>query len=205
MRRTGLILVLVLAVLSTAALAGAAVAPETTSAGPPAQELAKLKRKIARLEAEVARLRQTSPATMQGRLQGVKQSTERFASVEAATAAGYVPGSPCETSPQGGMGFHYVNPGEVQDPKLKPNQPEVLLYEPTPAGLRLIGVEYILVDGDQNLTTDGDRPTLFGRDFDGPMLGHGPGMPIHYDLHVWLHKRNPSGLFAQWNPDVTCR
>lgn len=205
MRRTAVILVLVLGVLSAAALAGAAVAPETTGAGPPAQEIAKLKPKIAKLEAELARLRQSSPAMFQSRLQGVKQATERFASVEAATAAGYVQGSPCETSPQGGMGFHYVNPAELQDPKLKPNQPEVLLYEPTPAGLRLTGVEYILVDGDQNLATDGDRPALFGRAFDGPMLGHAPGMPIHYDLHVWLHKRNPSGLFAQWNPDVTCR
>ena len=34
------------------------------------------------------------------------------------------------------------------------------------------------------------------------MLGHAPGMPIHYDLHVWLQKRNPSGMFAQWNPEV---
>jgi hypothetical protein len=29
-------------------------------------------------------------------------------------------------------------------------------------------------------------------------------MPIHYDLHVWLWQHNPSGLFAPWNPDVTC-
>ena len=37
--------------------------------------------------------------------------------------------------------------------------------------------------------------------FDGPMLGHEPGMPIHYDLHAWLWKQNPSGMFARWNPD----
>jgi hypothetical protein len=36
------------------------------------------------------------------------------------------------------------------------------------------------------------------------MLGHAPGMPIHYDLHVWLWKHNPSGLYAPWNPDATC-
>jgi hypothetical protein len=29
-------------------------------------------------------------------------------------------------------------------------------------------------------------------------------MPIHYDLHVWLWKKNPSGMFARWNPTVTC-
>ena len=29
--------------------------------------------------------------------------------------------------------------------------------------------------------------------------------PIRYDLHVWLQKRNPSGVFAQWNPEVSCK
>ena len=45
---------------------------------------------------------------------------------------------------------------------------------------------------------------LFGRGFDGPMLGHGPGMPIHYDLHAWIAEANPSGVFAQWNPAIRC-
>ncbi len=103
------------------------------------------------------------------------------------------------------MGFHYMNPAAIQDPKLDPLKPEVLLYAQATGGLQLIGVEYMKVDGDQSLATDGDRPTLFGRAFDGPMLGHAPGMPIHYDLHVWLQKRNPSGMFAQWNPEVSCK
>jgi hypothetical protein len=29
-------------------------------------------------------------------------------------------------------------------------------------------------------------------------------MPKHYDLHVWLYKRNPAGLFAAYNPRVQC-
>jgi hypothetical protein len=29
-------------------------------------------------------------------------------------------------------------------------------------------------------------------------------MPIHYDLHVWLYKHNPAGMFAAWNPRVSC-
>ena len=36
------------------------------------------------------------------------------------------------------------------------------------------------------------------------MLGHNPTMPIHYDLHVWVVDNNPSGTFAQWNPDFHC-
>jgi hypothetical protein len=26
----------------------------------------------------------------------------------------------------------------------------------------------------------------------------------HYDLHVWLYRHNPAGLFSAWNPNVTC-
>ena len=29
-------------------------------------------------------------------------------------------------------------------------------------------------------------------------------MPIHYDLHLWLHRHNPAGRFAMWNPTVSC-
>jgi hypothetical protein len=29
-------------------------------------------------------------------------------------------------------------------------------------------------------------------------------MPIHYDLHVWVWDHNPSGMFTQWNPTVSC-
>lgn len=42
-----------------------------------------------------------------------------------------------------------------------------------------------------------DSPAITGRIY-------APDMPIHYDLHVWLWKANPSGMFASWNPDVTC-
>jgi hypothetical protein len=49
------------------------------------------------------------------------------------------------------------------------------------------------VDDDQNLATDGDRPSVFGLPFDGPMEGHNAFMPRHYDLHVWIWHHNPSG------------
>lgn len=29
-------------------------------------------------------------------------------------------------------------------------------------------------------------------------------MPIHYDLHVWLYRRNLAGQLTAWNPKVTC-
>ena len=52
-----------------------------------------------------------------------------------------------------------------------------------------------------------ERPRLFEKPFDGPMEGHDPLMPQalhHYDLHVWLWKDNPAGMFAPTNPDVSC-
>ena len=48
---------------------------------------------------------------------------------------------------------------------------------------------------------------MFGQRFDGPMEGHHPLMPHalhHYDLHAWLWKTNPAGLFAPTNPNVKC-
>ena len=84
-------------------------------------------------------------------------------------------------------------------------KPEILVYEPTPSGkLRLGAIGYFQADADQDLATDPDRPQLFSMPFDGPMLGHETGMPVHYDLHVWLYRHNPAGLFAMWNPRVRC-
>lgn len=102
------------------------------------------------------------------------------------------------------MGYHYIKEANFALP-LDPRRPQAVLYQPTASGKReLVAVEYIVVDADQNLATDGDRPSLFGVPFDGPMEGHEPGMPIHYDLHVWIWKHNPAGLFAQWNPAGSC-
>jgi hypothetical protein len=39
------------------------------------------------------------------------------------------------------------------------------------------------------------------------MEGHHPIMPAalhHWDLHVWLWKENPAGVFSATNPAVKC-
>ena len=55
------------------------------------------------------------------------------------------------------------------------------------------------------------RPTdhlrCFGKSLEGPMEGHPPILPsdlYHYDLHVWLWKQNPAGMFNPVNPSVNC-
>ena len=99
------------------------------------------------------------------------------------------------------MGFHYGNPELIADGKLDPRAPRSSSTSRRRNGkLRLGAVEYFQADGDKDLATDPDRPSMFGMPFDGPMLGHNPKMPIHYDLHVWLYRHNPAGKFAMWNP-----
>jgi hypothetical protein len=103
------------------------------------------------------------------------------------------------------MGIHAVNFPLAADPGLDIRKPEVLVYDPGKDGrLRLVAVEYLKIDADGDLATSDDLPGLFGRPFDGPMAGHAPGDPAHYDLHAWVWKRNPSGMFAQFNPRVRC-
>ncbi|HZB36008.1 MAG TPA: hypothetical protein VE440_08055 [Gaiellaceae bacterium] len=135
-----------------------------------------------------------------------RAATAKYHSFARAEADGYtVVGEPCVASPAGTMGIHAINPPLLADDAIDPLRPEILLYVRGENGeLRLIGLEYWKADADQNLSTTGDRPSLFGVPFDGPMEGHNPFMPRHYDLHVWIWAHNPSGMFSQWNPRLHC-
>jgi hypothetical protein len=139
-------------------------------------------------------------------LRAANAAAARYHSFTQAEKHGYtIAGEPCVESPLGAMGVHAINPALAADPNIDPLKPEVLLYLPQANGkLELVAVEYFKVDADGNLATDDDRPSLFGRPFDGPMPGHNPTMPVHYDLHVWLYTHNPSGQFAQFNPALSC-
>ncbi len=134
----------------------------------------------------------------------VRRATAEFRDVREAERAGYAATGECVSSPEGAMGIHYANQELVEDGRLDPQEPEILVYEPRGERLRLVAVEYFRADADGRLDTDDDRPYLFGRGFDGPMEGHEPGMPVHYDLHAWVWKHNPAGTFAMWNPRVEC-
>jgi hypothetical protein len=104
--------------------------------------------------------------------------------------------------PAGGMGIHFLNP-QLIGPVPDPMRPAILLYEPDGDRLRLVAAEWFI----PLATGVKERPSVFGRPFDGPMEGHEPLMPrglAHYDLHVWLWKENPAGLFSPTNPRVTC-
>lgn len=133
-------------------------------------------------------------------MKAVKQATSRFNSTNQATRAGYAVAGECVAHPEyGAMGYHWVN-GPLIDPVFDPFQPEALLYAPGPGGnLRLVGVEYIVIDVGQ------DRP-----DFDGYLFDVGGVPPLmaagvpHWSLHVWAHEENPEGPFMPFNPNVSC-
>jgi hypothetical protein len=137
-------------------------------------------------------------------LAALRHELRPYEDVRRALADGFVPVSECTESPAGGMGVHFLNPARAMAP-VDATKPAILLYLPTAdGGHRLLGAEWFQADADQDLGTDDDRPALWGRPFDGPMVGHEPGMPVHYDLHVWLYEANPAGVFASWNPAVSC-
>ncbi len=137
-------------------------------------------------------------------LAALRKDLAVYQDVSRALSDGFVPVSECTESPEGGMGVHFLHPG-LATAAPDPAQPSILLYSPTDGGgYELVGAEWFQADADQDVATDDDRPTLWGRPFDGPMAGHGPGMPVHYDLHVWLYDSNPAGVFAPWNRSISC-
>ena len=103
---------------------------------------------------------------------------------------------------KGAMGVHFVNLTVKGPPD--PMKPNVLIYEPVGKKLKLVAVEWLVPVTPETK----QAPTLFGQTFMGPMEGHEPLIPkefVHYDLHAWLFKDNPLGMFAATNPKVNCK
>jgi hypothetical protein len=139
-----------------------------------------------------------------------KQATAKYRNLEVAKAAEYgllvdAAGIACIDNPGvGGMGVHYVNGGLVGNAAVDPTKPEALVYAPTENGrLRLVALEYVVFQADWD-ATHASRPTLFGQEFELVLAGNRYGLPAFYELHAWIWKHNPLGLFNDWNPRVTC-
>jgi hypothetical protein len=144
------------------------------------------------------------PETSPGLVRDVRQVTERYRDVSAATAAGYVSTRSCASGPNGGaMGVHYVNEAYISDGALDVQRPEVLVYEPDGGHLRLVAVEF-LVDAEQWNAANTAPPVLGGQLFNYVGTPNRLRMPAYYELHVWAWNRNPSGIFSDWNPHVSC-
>lgn len=145
-----------------------------------------------------------------GELATARQATAAFHRLDAANAAGYtsvvlnVAGHDCIEEPaMGAMGVHYLN-GALLDDVVAPEAPEVLVYEPDRHGrLHLVALEY-LVFQDAWDARNSSPPSLFGQQFSLTGTPNRYGVPPYYSLHAWIWKHNPAGVFAMWNPRVSC-
>jgi hypothetical protein len=58
--------------------------------------------------------------------------------------------------------------------------------------------------GDDWNANNDSPPVLMGQVFNYVGSPNRYGMPSFYELHVWAWKTNPNGVFADWNPNVSC-
>lgn len=141
----------------------------------------------------------------------LRRVTARFHRVEDAIAAGYELGwvngsgiriiTGCVAHPTAGaMGYHYFNQDLVDDLGVDPLEPEVLVYAPAPdGGLRLVAVEWVVPGPNTNPPGVSEPPSVLGMEMH--ILVPAVGFWLQ---HAWIWKHNPAGIFADWNPEVTC-
>ena len=143
-------------------------------------------------------------------LDGVRDATRPYQDLKVAKADGYgklkdAEGIACIDMPgEGGMGVHFVNGDLVGDAEVHGKTPELLVYDPTPDGMRLVALEYVVFQEAWRAEHATGRPQLFGQKFELVKEGNRYGLPAFYELHLWAWKHNPSGTFEDWNPRVTC-
>jgi hypothetical protein len=138
----------------------------------------------------------------QERLDAIRKATEKYKDLNLALGEGFRPLVGCAESADGdgARGLAYVDLRRFRDEKVELLKPEMLFYEPKPRGKppELVGVGYYVPDNGQA------PPEIPLGHFDGPVPGGFRGFPEHYELHAWVHRENPEGVLAVWNPDVKC-
>ncbi len=131
-------------------------------------------------------------------LNEVRAVTEPYHNIDNALADGWDTFiSSCVEHPElGGMGYH-VGRMDFMDGRTNYLEPQVLLYEPLEDGsLEFIGVEYIIPFAIHS--ADSDPPMTLGQHY------HQNPVQEIWALHVWTEKDNPTGMYSDWNPNVSC-
>lgn len=161
----------------------------------------------------------------------IKAASERFTDVNVALAEGYIPdptgacvtaemeGQPAE---KGAMGIHYFRPDLLGITATQPRvdgtgthtdflKPGVLIYEPQADGsLELVAVENLAFEKSWKEAGNGGPPSFEGHDWvhmvndPATEVDEAHGFQPHYELHAWVFRDNPNGLFEPFNPAVTC-
>lgn len=172
------------------------------------------------------------PAPGEPTLEEVHRATERFRDVDVAIAEGYIrdPFDLCDTAEMmgkpaslGAMGIHYFRPDLLgisapPSPRVNGNgthtdflTPSILIYEPQADGLlELVAVENLVFAQAWHESGHAVPPSFHGVEYD--RMADDPATAAddahmfepHYDRHVWIYRDNPNGVFAPFNPAVTC-
>ena len=165
-------------------------------------------------------------------LDEVRALTAKYQDVNVALAEGYVrdPMNICDTADMmgrparlGAMGIHFFRPDLLgitapPNPRVDGNgthtdfrKPAILIYEPQPDGsLELVAVENLVFQKSWHAAGNKKPPSFQGVEYD--TMQDDPATKIdeahmfepHYDRHVWIYRDNPHGVFAQFNPRVSC-
>ena len=185
------------------------------------------------LAAQAPAVRAGNPRKTDPELAAVRAATERFRDVRVAVKEGYLrdPMNLCDDAAMmgrpasyGAMGIHYFRPdllGITGPPNPRVDgtgthtdftKPAILIYEPQRDGsLRLVAVENLVFIKAWEKAGNSAPPSFMGVPWD--RMEDDPRTPVdeahmfepHYDRHVWLYRDNPRGIFAQFNPNVSCR
>ena len=166
-------------------------------------------------------------------LDAVRAATARFKDVKVALAEGYVrdPMNICDSAELMGkpaelgvMGIHFFRPDLLgitgpPNPRVSGDgrhtdflKPSILIYEPQADGsLALVAVENLVFKAAWAQAGNTEPPSYQGVPWDN--MQDDPKTAIdeahmfepHYDRHVWIYRDNPNGMFAQFNPNATCK
>ncbi|CAG1019643.1 hypothetical protein BURC_04548 [Burkholderiaceae bacterium] len=168
---------------------------------------------------------------MSSELARIRQATQRFRDINVALSEGYVipPPGHCvdahaEGEPRqlGAMGIHLVRPDLLGITAVSPRvngvgtntdftRPTVLVYEPQAQGRHeLVAVENMVFAQAWHAAGHVTRPEFHGNQYyqviDNPLtaVDEAHGFEPHYELHIWLYRENPAGMFMPFNVRVKC-
>ena len=163
-------------------------------------------------------------------LSAIRAATEKYRDVKAAIADGYVlPMQMCVASGNeglpaqlGAMGLHYVRPDLLKITGQQPRvsgagthtdflKPSVLIYEPQPDGSQqMVAIENLVwakawkEAGNKGAPAFHNNEYFYVHDNPDTPVDEAHGFEPHYELHFWLYRDNPAGMFAPFNPSVSC-
>lgn len=161
----------------------------------------------------------------------IRHATQRFRDINVALSEGYMIAPPghcvdaeAEGEPRqlGAMGVHVVRPDLLGITAVSPRvngvgtntdftRPTVLVYEPQSNGrYELVAVENMVFAQAWHAAGNLKRPEFHGNEYykviDNPLTpaDEAHGFEPHYELHIWLYRQNPAGMFMPFNARVKC-